>query len=133
MGAAADWGCTIVRERVKTGRQSHILYSLQLPRLMRDFLEVTSANGAGKGESLNRLPVARHELILAGADYCSIAGIDYVRALLGQSTCETPSVPSAPRLNRSCNLPNPLHRPRPCWCAELVSATIGPVATDWGG
>jgi hypothetical protein len=30
------------------------------------------------GESLNRLPVGPHELILADAGYCSIAGIEYV-------------------------------------------------------
>jgi Transposase DDE domain len=34
--------------------------------------------GAGSGESLNRLPVGPHELILADAGYCSIAGIEYV-------------------------------------------------------
>src|SRR5215472_3126556 len=33
----------------------------------------------GTGESLNRLPVVPHELILADAGYCSIAGIEHVR------------------------------------------------------
>jgi hypothetical protein len=40
---------------------------------------VTTSDGEGNGESLNRLPVARDELILADAGYCSIAGIEYVQ------------------------------------------------------
>jgi len=40
---------------------------------------VTSTVGAGNGESLNRLPVASQELILAEAGYCSIAGIEHVQ------------------------------------------------------
>jgi len=34
--------------------------------------------GERSGESLNRLPVGPHELILADAGYCSVAGIEYV-------------------------------------------------------
>src|SRR5438270_1109321 len=70
---------TIVREPGKTGSQWRILYSLKLPSLMCDFFEVTAVAGEGNGESLSRLPVAPHELILADAGYCSIAGIEYVR------------------------------------------------------
>jgi Transposase DDE domain len=70
---------TIVKEPGKTGSQWRILYSLRLPSLMCDFLEVTASDGAGNGESLNRLAVARHELILADAGYCSVAGIEYVQ------------------------------------------------------
>ena len=70
---------TIVKEPGKTGSQWRILYSLQLPSLMCDFLEVTSSVGEGNGESLNRLPVTRDELILADAGYCSVAGIEYVQ------------------------------------------------------
>lgn len=70
---------TIVKEPGKTGSQWRILYSLQLPSLMCDFLEVTASDGEGNGESLNRIPVARHELILADAGYCSVAGIEYVQ------------------------------------------------------
>src|SRR5580704_6432668 len=69
---------TIVREPGKTGSQWRILYSIRLPSLVCDFFEVTTTIGEGCGESLNRLPVGRHELILADAAYCSIAGIEYV-------------------------------------------------------
>lgn len=70
---------TIVKESGKTGSQWRILYSIQLPSLMCDFLEVTASDGEGNGESLNRLPVARHDLVLADAGYCSVAGIEYVQ------------------------------------------------------
>ena len=45
---------------------------------MCDFFEVTATIGEGSGESLSRLPVGPHELILADAGYCSVAGIEYV-------------------------------------------------------
>ncbi len=69
---------TIVREPGKTGSQWRILYSIRLPSLVCDFFEVTATIGEGSGESLNRLPVGPHELILADAGYCSIGGIEYV-------------------------------------------------------
>ncbi len=68
---------TIVREPGKTGSQWRILYSIRLPSLVCDFFEVT-ASIQGSGESLNRLPVSPHELVLADAGYCSVAGIEYV-------------------------------------------------------
>ncbi len=79
VGAVRIVDGTIVKEPGKTGSQWRILYSLQLPSLMCDFLEVTASDGEGNGESLNRLSVARHELILADAGYCSVAGIEYVQ------------------------------------------------------
>src|SRR5712691_4880909 len=69
---------TIVREPGKTGSQWRILYSIRLPSLVCEFFEVTATIGEGSGESLNRLPVVPHELILADAGYCSVAGIEYV-------------------------------------------------------
>src|SRR6266568_4894076 len=69
---------TIVRELGKTGSQWRILYSIRLPSLVCDFFEVTAMMGERSGESLNRLPVGPHELILADAGYCSVAGIEYV-------------------------------------------------------
>src|SRR6202047_727922 len=68
----------IVREPGKTGSQWRVLYSIRLPSLVCDFFEVTATIGEGSGESLNRLPVGPHELILADAGYCSVAGIEYV-------------------------------------------------------
>jgi hypothetical protein len=45
---------------------------------MCDFFQLTATIGEGNGESLNRLPVVPHELILADAGYCSVAGMEYV-------------------------------------------------------
>jgi hypothetical protein len=70
---------TIVKEPGKTGSQWRVLYSLLLPSLMCNFLEITASCGEGNGESLTRLCVARHELIVADAGYCSVAGMEYVR------------------------------------------------------
>jgi hypothetical protein len=50
----------------------------QTAELVCDFFEVTATIGEGSGESLNRLPVGPHELILADAGYCSVAGIEHV-------------------------------------------------------
>jgi hypothetical protein len=69
---------TIVREPGKTGSQWRILYSIRLPSLVCDFFDVTATIGEDSGESLNRLPVDPHELILADAGSCSVAGIEYV-------------------------------------------------------
>ncbi len=69
---------TIVREPGRTGSQWRILYSIRLPSLVCDFFEVMATIGEGSGESLNRLPVGPHELIIADAGYCSIAGIEHV-------------------------------------------------------
>src|ERR1700686_1274115 len=69
---------TIVREPGKTGSQWRVSHTIRLPSLVCDFFEVTATIGEGSGESLNRLPVGPHELILADAGYCSVAGIEYV-------------------------------------------------------
>src|SRR5712691_2097837 len=69
---------TIVKEPGKTGSQWRILYSIRLPSLACDFFQVTFTIGEGSGESLNRVPVGPHELILADAGYCSVGGIEYV-------------------------------------------------------
>src|SRR5215472_2875150 len=69
---------TIVREPGKTGSQWRILYCIRLPSVVCDFFEVTATIGEGREESLNRLPVGPHELILADAGYCPVAGIEYV-------------------------------------------------------
>jgi hypothetical protein len=71
---------TVVKEQGKTGSQWRILYTLRLPSLTCDFLELTSTIGEGNGESLNRLPILPHEIILADAGYCSTAGFEYVHS-----------------------------------------------------
>lgn len=69
---------TLVKEPGKTGSQWRLLYSVQLPTLLCDFMDLTSDTGAGTGEALMRVPLQRDDLLLADAGYCSVAGIDYV-------------------------------------------------------
>ena len=69
---------TIVREPGKTGSQWRILYSIRLPELRCDYFDMTATTGVGTGESLARIPVTPHDLILADAGYCSLAGIQSV-------------------------------------------------------
>jgi hypothetical protein len=69
---------TLVKEPGKTGSQWRLLYSVQLPTLICDFMDLTSDTGAGTGEALVRVPLQRNDLLLADAGYCSVAGIDYV-------------------------------------------------------
>lgn len=70
---------TIIKDPGNSGSQWRILYSLLLPSLMCDFPKLTASDGEGNGESRTRLPVAQHDLILADAGYCSVAGIEYVQ------------------------------------------------------
>ena len=66
---------TIVREPGKTGSQWRILYAIRLPDLECDFFELTSAEGAGNGETLARIPAQRGELILGDAGYSGLPGL----------------------------------------------------------
>ena len=49
---------TVVKEPGKTGSQWRILYSLQLPGLGCDFLDIRSTEGKGTSESFRRVPMA---------------------------------------------------------------------------
>ena len=69
---------TIIKEPGKTGSQWRILYSMRLPDLRCDYFDLTTTTGAGTGESFARLPVARHDLLLGDAGYCSVPGIQSV-------------------------------------------------------
>lgn len=66
---------TIVKEPGRTGSQWRILYTIRLPELDCDFFEITSAEGAGNGESLTRIPVQSGELILGDAIYGGLPGL----------------------------------------------------------
>jgi hypothetical protein len=69
---------TIIKEPGKTGSQWRIVYSMRLPDLRCDYFDLTASTGAGTGESLARLPVAKSDLILGDAGYCSVPGIQSV-------------------------------------------------------
>jgi hypothetical protein len=69
---------TIIKEPGKTGSQWRILYSMRLPDLRCDYLDLTPTTGAGTGESFARLPVSQHDLLLGDAGYCSVPSIQWV-------------------------------------------------------
>ena len=69
---------TMVKEPGKTGSQWRIVYSLQLPELVCDYFDLTSAVGAGHGESFARVPVMATDLLLGDAGYCSVSSIESV-------------------------------------------------------
>ncbi len=67
---------TIVKEPGKTGSQWRILYSLRLPELLCDYFQLTPSVGEGTGESFARVPVARKDLLMGDAGYCSAPSIE---------------------------------------------------------
>jgi hypothetical protein len=64
---------TIVRQPGMTGSQWRLLYSLTLPSLDCDLFEITGTEGAGAGESLQRVPAAVNDFILGDAGNWSTA------------------------------------------------------------
>jgi len=66
---------TVVKEPGKTGSQWRIHYSLRLPSLECDFLELTPVKGPRSGERLGRFPFHAGELVLADAGYSHPAGV----------------------------------------------------------
>ena len=78
LGAVRIVDGTIIKEPGKTGSQWRILYSMRLPDLRCDYFDLTATTGTGTGESLGRVPVQPHDLILGDAGYCAASGIQGV-------------------------------------------------------
>lgn len=66
---------TLITEPGRTGSSWRIHYSLQIPTLTCDHLEVTPAHGSGNGEKLERFPAQRGDLVLADRGFCKPLGI----------------------------------------------------------
>lgn len=66
---------TVVREPGRTGSAWRIHYSLQIPTLCCDHLEVTATEGSGNGEILERFPAQRGDVVVADRGFCKPAGI----------------------------------------------------------
>jgi hypothetical protein len=66
---------SLVKEPGRTGSQWRLHYSLQLPSMLCDHLEVTAVEGKGVGERLNRFPARRGDLVLADRGMCTPTGI----------------------------------------------------------
>lgn len=66
---------TVVKEPGRTGSGWRIHYSLQIPTLCCDHLEVSSVRGSGTGEKLQRFPARSGDLVLADRGFCKPAGL----------------------------------------------------------
>jgi len=70
---------SLVKEPGRTGSQWRLHYSLQLPSMLCDHLEVTAVQGQGTGERLHRFPAQRGDLVLADRGMCNPVGIGSLR------------------------------------------------------
>jgi hypothetical protein len=77
------------------------------PELRCDYFHLNVANGAGNGETLTRVPLTRHDLILADAGYCSVPWIPSVaRQGAGVLVRLNPQLPLLNRRGRFSLLPH---------------------------
>ncbi len=66
---------SLVHEPGRSGSLWRLHYSLQIPSLVCDHLELTPCKGRGTGEVLNRYPVQEGDLVLADRAYCKPVGV----------------------------------------------------------
>lgn len=66
---------TLVKEPGPKGGLWRIHYSVRIPSLYCDHLELTSTRGAGTGEKLSRFPAQPRDLILADRGFCTPVGV----------------------------------------------------------
>lgn len=66
---------TLVKEPGRRGTLWRIHYSVRIPSLVCDHLELTPTKGAGTGEILNRFPAMSGDLVLADRGFSKPAGI----------------------------------------------------------
>jgi hypothetical protein len=67
---------TLVKEPGRKGSQWRIHYSVRIPSLLCDHLELTAVKGAGTGESLERFPASPGDLVLADRAFCKPKGVE---------------------------------------------------------
>jgi hypothetical protein len=69
---------TIIKEPGDTGSQWRILYSLSVPDWRCDFFRLTSAKGAGNGESLKYFSIKKGDCLLADRGFSHLQGIEEI-------------------------------------------------------
>lgn len=67
---------TLVKEPGRSGSLWRIHYSIRIPSLVCDHLELTAVKGAGTGESLERFAASPGDLVLADRGFCRPGGIE---------------------------------------------------------
>ena len=67
---------TLVKEPGRSGSLWRIHYSLRIPSLVCDHLELTSTKGRGVGETLTRFAASAGDLVLADRGFCNPIGLE---------------------------------------------------------
>ena len=67
---------TLVKEPGRGGSLWRIHYSVRIPSLICDHLELTAVKGAGTGESLGRFAASAGDLVLADRGFCKPSGVE---------------------------------------------------------
>ena len=67
---------TLVKEPGRSGSLWRIHYSMRIPSLVCDHLELTPVKGAGTGESLERFAASPGDLVLADRGFCKPGGVE---------------------------------------------------------
>lgn len=67
---------TLVKEPGRSGSLWRIHYSVRIPSLVCDHLELTPVKGAGTGESLGRFAASPGDLVLADRGFCKPRGVE---------------------------------------------------------
>jgi hypothetical protein len=67
---------TLVKEPGRSGSQWRIHYSVRIPSLVCDHLELTPVKGVGTGESLGRFAANPGDLVLADRGFCKPGGVE---------------------------------------------------------
>lgn len=66
---------TVIKEPGPTGSQWRLHYSLLLPELQCDYVEITATQGGSVGEHLGRFPSAPGDILIADRGYCHASGV----------------------------------------------------------
>ncbi len=67
---------TLIKEPGRSGSLWRIHYSVRIPSLICDHLELTPTKGAGTGETLGRFAAAAGDLVLADRGFCKPSGVE---------------------------------------------------------
>ncbi len=67
---------TLVKEPGRSGSLWRIHYSVRIPSLVCDHLELTPTKGAGTGETLGRFAAGPSDLVLADRGFCKPGGVE---------------------------------------------------------
>jgi hypothetical protein len=67
---------TLVKEPGRSGSLWRIHYSVRIPSLVCDHLELTAVKGVGNGESLGRFAAGPGDLVLADRGFCRPGGVE---------------------------------------------------------